>query len=148
MKRAPELRDLSEDHHYGLVLARQAKRAGAGEGDLSSADVWTDVWTEVETQFKEELEPYFQIEESLIAPPLETQGESRLAKQLYEEHEALRQFLVQGSERTAAHLRHFGELLEKHIRFEEHELFEVAQNSLSAEALHAVAEACHARPER
>jgi hemerythrin-like domain-containing protein len=138
------LRNLSEDHHYGLVLARKAKRAGAGEGDLSSADVWT----EIETQFKEELEPHFQIEESLIAPPLEIQGESRLAKQLYEEHEALRQFLVPGSERTAADLRRFGELLEKHIRFEERELFEAAQNSLSPEALQAVAEACHARPER
>jgi hypothetical protein len=144
MKRAPELRDLSEDHHYGLVLALKAKRAGAGEGDLSSADVWT----EVEARFKAELEPHFQIEESLIAPPLETQGESRLAKQLYEEHEALRQFLVPGSERAAADLRRFGELLEKHIRFEERELFEAAQNSLSPEVLQAVAEACQARPER
>jgi len=144
MKRAPELRDLSEDHHYGLVLALKAKRAGAGEGDLSSADVWT----EVEARFRAELEPHFQIEESLIAPPLETQGESRLAKQLYEEHEALRQFLAPGSERATDDLRRFGELLEKHIRFEERELFEAAQNSLSPEVLQAVAEACHARPER
>jgi hypothetical protein len=31
MKRIPQLRDLSEDHHHGLVLARKARQAAAGK---------------------------------------------------------------------------------------------------------------------
>ena len=141
MKRLPELQALSEDHHSGLVLARKAKKAAAGEDGFSTRNVWADV----EARFKTELEPHFQIEESFIASNLEAQGESRLAKRLYEEHETLRQFLFPESGRTSADLQSFGELLEKHIRFEERELFEVAQNSLSPDVLRAVARACHAR---
>ena len=31
MKRMPELRTLSEDHHHGLVQARQLRRAAEGD---------------------------------------------------------------------------------------------------------------------
>jgi hypothetical protein len=31
MKRAPELRTLSEDHHHGLVHARRLRRAAEGD---------------------------------------------------------------------------------------------------------------------
>ena len=140
MKRVPELQALSEDHHSGLVLARKAKRAG-GEDGISISKVWADV----EARFKSELEPHFQIEESFIASNLEAQGESQLVKRFYEEHEALRQFFTPGSGRTSVDLQSFGELLEKHIRFEERELFEVAQNSLSPDELCAVERACHVR---
>ena len=141
MKRVPELRDLSEDHHHGLVLARKAMKAGGGEEWFSASDVWA----EVEAKFKTELEPHFQIEESLIGTTLETLGESQLARKLFDEHEALREFLIPGGGRTPADLRRFGELLEKHIRFEERELFEVAQNTLNRDELSMVAKACHAR---
>ena len=40
MKRFPELRDLSSDHHHGLVLARKAKLTARGEGDLTLDDAW------------------------------------------------------------------------------------------------------------
>jgi hypothetical protein len=142
MKRVSELQALSQDHHHALVLARKAKKAGSGEDGFSTRDMWADI----EARFKTELEPHFQIEESLIASNLETQGEFQLVKRLYEEHEALRQFLIPGSGRTSADLQSFGELLEKHIRFEERELFEAAQNSLSPDELRAVARACHTRP--
>lgn len=140
MKRSPELRDLSEDHHHGLVLARKAKQAAAG-GD---GDAVTRVWVEVEMQFAAELAPHFLIEETLLAPGLETAGESALTKRLYDEHRALRACVRAGSGRTAADLERFGELLENHIRFEERELFEAAQKRLSPEALGAIAEACRA----
>ena len=126
MKRVPELRDLSQDHHHGLVLARRARQAAAGEeGHEPSA-----VWLEVEARFASELEPHFQIEETPI-----------------DEHEPLRACVRTGSGRTAADLRRFGELLEQHIRFEEREPFEVAQERLSPEALRAVARACRAHGE-
>ena len=140
MKRVLGLRDLSEDHHHGLVLARKAKSAAAGK-EVSLA---SEVWIEVERKFNLELEPHFQIEESLIAPTMEKQGESGLVARFYEEHRALRECLSPGTGRSSKNLRHFGELLEKHIRFEEREFFESAQKCLSPDELHAIAEACRA----
>jgi len=140
MKRAPELHALSKDHHSGLVLAKKAKRAGNEGGALVS-----EVWADIEVRFKAELEPHFQIEESLIALNLEAQGELQLVKRLYKEHDALRQFFVPGSGRTPGDLRSFGELLEKHIRFEERELFEVAQNTLNPDVLSEIERACHVK---
>ena len=139
VRRMPELRDLSEDHHHGLVLARNAKRAAVGEGDLSIDEVWDDI----ETKFETELEPHFQIEETFIGSVLETRDASQFARRLYAEHIALREFLVPGHSRTTTELRNFGELLEQHIRFEEREFFEIAQELLTPDELRAVASACH-----
>ena len=141
MKRSPELRDLSEDHHHGLVLARKAKRAGSREGDLSVSEVWA----EAEARFRAELDPHFGIEEAFIGAALERLGETKLAGRLYEEHASLRKFFVPEAGRGPADLSRFGELLEKHIRFEERELFAVAQRVLPPGALDAVANACQAR---
>lgn len=140
MKRLPELRDLSEDHHHGLVLARRAKQAACGEGGL----VVNDVWIEVEMQFKTELAPHFLVEETLIVPSLERAGESALTARLLDEHRAIRECVRPENGRTPAALNRFGELLENHIRFEERELFEVAQNRLNSQELGAIAEACRA----
>lgn len=140
MKRASELQALSKDHHRGLVLAKKAKRA-VGEG---SASVY-EVWAEIELRFKAELERHFQIEESLIAENLKSLGELQVVKRLYKEHDALRQFFVPGRGRTPADLQSFGELLEKHIRFEERELFEVAQNILNSDVLSKIEQACLVR---
>lgn len=141
MKRVPGLRDLSEDHHLGLVLARTARKAAAGKGGLSVVEVWA----EVAATFTAELEPHFRIEESFLAPALERVGESALAQRLLDEHAALREFLIPERDRTATELARFGELLDKHIRFEERELFEVAQDKLSDDELSRVANACNAK---
>jgi len=140
MKRFPELRDLSEDHHHGLALARKARQAASG-GDER---VMAEVWAEVEMQFTAELAPHFAIEETLLAPPLDIAGETALTRRLFEEHHALRECVRPGGGRRSAELDRFGELLEAHIRFEERELFDVAQRCLSAEQLGAIAEACRA----
>ncbi len=140
MKRVPELRALSNDHHRGLVLARKAKKSGT-ESDLSLRDMWVSI----ELYFKTDLEPHFQIEELHIGSNLEAAGESGMAKRLYEEHDALRRFIHSKSERTSSNLQKFGELLEEHIRFEERELFEVAQNNLSADVLFAIEKACYVK---
>jgi hemerythrin-like domain-containing protein len=140
MRRIPELRELSGDHHHGLVLAQKATQAAVRADGRAAAEMWV----EVELQFAAELAPHFLIEETLIAPHLEAAGESAMTQRLYAEHRALRECVEPGSGRTPADLGRFGELLENHIRFEERELFEAAQQRLSSEALTAVAEACRA----
>jgi hemerythrin-like domain-containing protein len=136
MKRIQELQILSEDHHHGLVLARKAKKTGtaADKNDVHR------VWLEVEQKFKTELDNHFRIEEKYIAPYLESCGESELVQQLLDEHKTIRACVDKNSSRTASALQRFGELLENHIRFEERELFETAQEKLSPEELADIAE--------
>jgi len=141
MKRIAALRDLSDDHHQGLVLARTAKQAGKGEGALSVEDAWD----EVILKFEQELEVHFQIEEDFLIAPMKAVGEMELVHQLLDEHHRLRNFVTEGAERTAEALEQFGLLLEQHIRFEERQFFESAQVCLDDVTLKRVLEACAKR---
>lgn len=141
MKRRPELRDLSDDHHTGLVLAIRCKRAGSGgeEGDPA----W--LWAQVARAFTDHLEPHFRIEEEHLLPALETIGEARLAARIRADHAALRDMRGVGAADTTT-VRAFGALLEAHIRFEERDVFEPTQDRLPKAALEAIAAACRKIP--
>lgn len=141
MKRLPELRDLSVDHHFGLLLARKAKLVASGEDDTPLEEMWK----EVEDKFRFDLEPHFKVEETAICPALESHGEHELVQRLLREHQDLREILMPGIERTTTNLAKFGTLLEGHIRFEERELFEVAQKILTSSELLVVAKASQNR---
>ncbi|MBU0528544.1 hemerythrin domain-containing protein [bacterium] len=137
MKRIPELRDLSDDHHRGLVLARKAKLASKSKDESLIANVWK----EIKEKFISELEPHFQIEEKFIAPNLAALGKVILLERFYTDHKILRKLIKSGSKKTSVELHFVGVLLEKHIRFEERELFEEAQNYLSTDLLNSIAKA-------
>ena len=134
MKRIQELVKLSEEHHLGLVLARKAKMAANGQGDYEAEAVWE----EIDNKFISELEPHFQIEENFLAPPMLAHGEDELIARFYKEHEELREMVNPSQERSLALLKKFGEKLDNHIRFEERQLFEKAQEKLSADELKAI----------
>lgn len=136
MKRVPELRKLSDDHHQGLVLARRARQTAAGTGGHTV----DDVWAEIARRFPLEFDPHFRIEEVTLAPALEAAGEGALVAKLHADHTALRA-LVEAKNGTAG-LKEFGERMEQHIRFEERELFEAAQSKLSQQQLQTIREAC------
>jgi hemerythrin-like domain-containing protein len=127
MRRSAALRGLSSDHHAGLVLARRARNA-AGAGAQAQAAAWRDV-TE---RFRTELEPHFEVEERELLPALRSAGETALVVRTSAEHRALRAFVHAGD---PANLLPFAEALEAHIRFEETQLFEVAQQVLAPEVL-------------
>ena len=133
MKRAPELRDLSVEHHHGLVLARRARKAAAG----SEAEV-AAMWDQVLEKFAAELEPHFQIEEKFMVPGLERAGEQAVVDQLNDEHVVLRDLVAPESDRSAANLARFGELLDAHIRFEEREFFVAVERSLTPAEMQAI----------
>ena len=136
MKRAPELRALSVEHHHGLVLARRARKAAAG----SEADV-SAMWEQLLEKFASELEPHFQTEEKLMVPGLQREGEQAIVDQLNKEHVVLRGLVAPDSDRSAANLARFGELLDAHIRFEEREFFVAVERCLRPEELKAIEEA-------
>jgi hemerythrin-like domain-containing protein len=120
MQRDPALRSLSSEHHRGLVLAKRARKAAGTE----TAQL---AWQEVRARFAAELEPHFVAEEKGLLPALERAGEPGLVRRTLDEHAALRRLL---DEDGAQAMTRFAELLEQHIRFEERELFEAAQQKI------------------
>lgn len=146
MKRDRRLRYLSEDHHYALVVARRAIRAGNREGTRSAQEVWAEVLE----RFEHDLAPHFAIEEQLILPALEAKGEVALAQRTRSEHTQLRALAAEETESIEARLSLFGAALRDHVRFEERVLFTVVQNKIDDAVLDAVAAACKplAKPPR
>lgn len=134
MKRFPELRQLSEDHHHALVLARRTR---AAEDDASASKMWQ----EVEEKFRLELNPHFIIEEKFLAPHIEALGEQELIKRFRSDHKELRALVNDRAAWSLTSLKAFGKVLEAHVRFEERKFFEVAQKRLPIAILKAVEQA-------
>lgn len=132
MKRDPSLQPLSDDHHRALVLARSLRRTST---DAASEDL-AAMARAVRARFEAELEPHFRIEEERLLPALAAAGAGELVARTKEDHERVRE-LVQGrwSQETP---RELGELLERHVRFEERVLFPRAEEALAREQLDAV----------
>lgn len=137
MKRDRRLRDLSDDHHHALVLARRATEAAT---DVETVRV--RVWAEVVHRFDEELAPHFAIEERYLLPMLDQGCHAELIKRTRDEHTALRELVSDDHQDLASRLVNFGNLLREHVRFEERVLFMVIQDIDDHDGLEAVAAAC------
>jgi hypothetical protein len=135
VKRSPELRDLSDDHHRALVLAKRARIAAAA-GDPGAVAA---LWDEIGRQYDARLAPHFAIEETYLLPPVRDAGGDALARRVEADHAALRQAL-DGSHGRAA-LGAFADRLSGHVRFEERKLFPFAEATLPAASLLRIAAA-------
>lgn len=136
MKRSPELRDLSDDHHQALVLARHARRAAT-----AGASAVSEAWERVRAELAQALDPHFRIEERWLLPALARAGEGELVTRTQEDHAALRSAGEPEAPRTAEALAEFAARLEGHVRFEERSLFPAAEARLAKAELAAVAAA-------
>ena len=135
MKRSPELRDLSEEHHYGLVASRQLRLAAAGSDELEQPTAaFLRTW-------REEIEPHFRTEEAVLLPGLaEATGvQTSLIDRTLAEHAALRVAVLELAAAPAGDRQFLAtraaELLHDHIRFEERVLFPEIERLLEGEAL-------------
>ncbi|MCL2344980.1 MAG: hemerythrin domain-containing protein [Desulfobulbus sp.] len=125
MKRSAALRQLSREHHTALSLAlRIAKAAGQEAQNALLADI--------PALFRNELEPHFQVEEHMLLPPLAQLGETALVERTLAEHAQLRALAAAIEAGEVSALTPFGALLQTHVRFEERELFAVAEERLYA----------------
>ena len=131
MKRSTGLLELSREHHSALKLALVAKKAAnsAVEGVRVAAIA------AVQAAMRSELEPHFQIEEDRLLPALAAAGCAELVARTLAEHQALRAAAAALVNAQAENLQAFAELLQAHVRFEERELFEVAQQRLAPTVL-------------
>ncbi|MBK7956092.1 MAG: hemerythrin domain-containing protein [Candidatus Accumulibacter sp.] len=126
MKRHSELLTLSREHHAALKLARDARRA-AESGDASELG---NLAQRVVSFFAAELDPHFRIEEQHLLVFLAHAGERELVQRTLTEHAELRRIASTMCCPDRAMLLRFADLLAEHVRFEERELFEVAQARL------------------
>jgi hemerythrin-like domain-containing protein len=129
MRRSAELTPLSHDHHRALFVALQLKRAddeSASAGFLDFLD--------------HQGEHHFRLEEQILLPgwlAADPDAEPEQAIRVLAEHLELRS--AARALRSAAvgveTLHRLGELLERHVRFEEREPFPRIERALSATAL-------------
>ncbi len=137
MKRAPQLRKLSSDHHLALRIARDAKKALISGDPNRMANMQADIIQ----RFHDELEPHFRLEEYYLAKPLKEVAEATLLEQFHNEHTQLRSWINDRHD-AASFLAGFGPLLEQHVRFEERAFFETAQALLKETELDELQHAC------
>ena len=140
VKRTPELRTLSEDHHHGLVYARRLRRAAEGDETNSAETVakgFLDFW-------QKETAIHFRKEEEVLFPVLARYGEDLCRQplvEMLEEHARIRGLImrlsdeVMGGNVRSETLHEIAEQLEMHIRLEEREVFPLVEGSLSEAAL-------------
>ena len=126
MKRHTALLQLSREHHTALKLARQARFAF----DAGLEEAVTQAARVVREAFAEELEPHFRAEEEDLLPALAAAGAADLVRRTLDEHAELRDLNRRLAEPDVDTLGRFAALLNEHVRFEERELFEAAQQLL------------------
>jgi hypothetical protein len=143
IKRHPTLQPLSREHFNGLVLVRRLREAS--EGDEAARRATREL---LACAWREELSGHFADEEKLLGPLVSDGDNARLI----EDHRSLQRHIemAAAAERapSAAWLRETADMLEKHIRWEERELFPAAERAGAAELDTLVPEAARIEQER
>ncbi len=128
MRRSRQLKPLSSDHHHALLVAFQLKQALAGHAESAGAPRDLPGLVALVRRFDEQvLRTHVRIEEDVLGAYLPAEDFRRLRS----EHVELVR-LVGGSRGPApaeqrAALADFAALLDRHVRWEERELFPYAE---------------------
>ena len=134
IKRSPALVQFSKDHHFALLLiwkVRQGLRFGIESQRINNYIIFF---------FKNYLEEHFKEEEDLLFVYLDRNNASRTVAE--QDHKAVREIMekIKSDPKNKTISTEFINRLEKHIRFEERELFNELQNALNESDLNIIAE--------
>jgi hemerythrin-like domain-containing protein len=144
MLRDPALIPLSRQHQHGLALCVMTRRALRADG---SAENVRKLSERIVDHFEIELTNHFAVEEQLLFPMIERElGGTSAVVELIADHRDLER--MAGAMRTAPKadlLEQFCDLLRRHIRREENDLFEDIQRRLPKETLAAAGKEIDAR---
>ena len=139
MKRSRELRPLSSEHHQALLVAFQLKKSLEGHPEAAGAPRDLPGLVSLVRRFEAQVfASHAAAEEALLSEHLSAGDRTRLAA----EHVELKRLVEHA--RTAAlgeqrgSLAAFADLLERHMRWEERELFPYAESHLDAASLAAI----------
>ena len=129
MKRHEALQPLSREHHHGLLLCWKIRTG------LSKNVSPERIKKYVEWFYSEHIEAHFEVEEQHIFPLLGMNHQ--MVKKAMAEHRRLKR-LFTGEEEVEKSLSRIEDELERHIRYEERELFPKIQETASEEQLEMV----------
>jgi hemerythrin-like domain-containing protein len=136
MKRVRALRPLSSDHHQALLVAFQLKKGLAGHAESAGAPKDLPGLLTLARRFDEQLfRPHARAEEELLGRFLTSADMRRLQaehQQLSARVEAARS--ASGTD-VRIELNAFADLLERHVRWEERDLFPYAESHVDEAAL-------------
>jgi hemerythrin-like domain-containing protein len=136
MKRSRELRPLSAEHHQALLVAFQLKKSLEGHPEAAGAPKDLPGLLSLARRFEEKVFRFHAAaEEELLGAHL-TEADLRRLKA---EHAELKRLVELARHAPPADLRAslgaFADLLERHVRWEERELFPYAEDHLDGAAL-------------
>ena len=134
MRRDERLRGLSAEHQEALLFGRRLL-----EVSTFSAEALQPAWELLRRRFVTEVQPHFHTEEEELLPALEALGEDALVARVWEDHEALRALVADEMLPLRTRLEKLGLRLIAHVRFEEAQVFELAQRRLPPEVLERIA---------
>ena len=137
-KRHPSLVPLSREHHHGLLLAFRIKQGLPKT--RQPHDSPQEQAADAVRFFQESLAPHFAAEADILFPAIRNMPPEvhPLLDQLIQEHTAIQSLVEQIDQQPADAaqlanlLSSFGDLLERHIRCEERQLFPVYEAHISA----------------
>jgi len=125
--RHPSLIPLSQDHHHGLALALRCRKQALGQIKPMGAEGLRERAKEFLVFYATHLVPHFRAEEEVLFPLLRSAvaGSEDMIDELVRDHRQIRQAIPQleGGTGLAKLIFDLGDLLERHIRKEERELF-------------------------
>lgn len=125
--RHPSLTPLSHDHHHGLALALRCRKQSLGQLKPMGAEGLRLRAAELREFFDKQLISHFRAEEEILFPLMRAAApeSAALLDDLLREHETFRQGVEALAAGTGVSKLIFdlGDLLERHIRREERELF-------------------------
>ncbi len=124
MRRSRELKPLSSDHHQALLVAFQLKKGLAGHADSAGAPRDLPGLLGLARRFDQQvLRMHTRAEEELLGRFIIEADMSRLRAEHGEMTRLLEAARSGGPNDQRGHLSAFADLLERHIRWEERELF-------------------------
>jgi len=142
--RHPSLNPLSHDHHHGLALALRCRKQSLGQIKPMGAEGLRETSGEVLRFFAEELVSHFRAEEEVLFPLMRSviPESVPIVARLLKEHGQIAAMVhqLESHERLSQILFDLGDLLERHIRCEERELFPLYEGHVTAQDAELVGE--------
>ncbi|HEY6098098.1 MAG TPA: hemerythrin domain-containing protein [Anaeromyxobacter sp.] len=136
MRRSRELKPLSSDHHQALLVAFQLKKGLAGHAESAGAPRDLPGLLALARRFDEQvLRTHARAEEDLLGRFIVQADMSRLRAEHVEMTRLLEAARSARPNDLRGHLSAFADLLERHVRWEERELFPYAEGHVDEETL-------------
>ena len=125
---------LSQDHHHGLALALRCRKQALGQVKPVGAEGLRERAKEFLAFYTKNLVPHFRAEEEVLFPLLRSTvpGSEEMIDELLENHAQIHRAIpqLQEGKGLAKLIFDLGDLLERHIRKEERELFPLFEQSV------------------